>query len=296
MLSRIGGLTPPARLMREKPMKRTFLLAAALLFTTFAQAAEPTYVKKGTRVDTITATLQAAGLPTLAGDWRYIGPFDNTDGQGFDAVYPPEKAVDLAKTYTGKDGQTVAWKQFKDFKIGSIVDLKRFKQSDNCVIYLYHEINAPKALSLPVSLGSDDSIKVWLNGKNLVSDNAVRPAAPDQDQATLKLKPGKNQLLLKIGNIAGGWEVYVAPELPLSLPAKVRDQLVATFRRRRPSRRPASTPPRPFITAWSRCLFRRTSSSKWAAWRCVPTVNCWSACAAATSGSWIIQTPTISPT
>ena len=207
-------------------MNRIFLLSSLLFLTTAATAAEPTYVKKATRVETIAASLKAAGLPTLEGDWHYIGPFDNA---GIDAAAPPEKEIDLTKTYAGKDGQTVAWTKFKSFPIGSIVDLKRFKQSDNCVVYLYHEIDVDKATTLPISLGSDDFIKVWLNGEQLVSDDAVRPAAPDQDQATLKLKPGKNQLLLKVGNIAGGWEVYVVPELPLSWPAKVRDRLARDF-------------------------------------------------------------------
>ena len=207
-------------------MNRTLLLSSLLFLTTAALAAEPTYVKKSTRVETIAASLKAAGLPTLEGDWHYIGPFDNA---GIDAAAPPEKEIDLTKTYTGKDGQAVAWTKFKSFPIGSIVDLKRFKQSDNCVVYLYHEIDVDKATTLPISLGSDDYIKVWLNGEQLVSDDAVRPAAPDQDQATLKLKPGKNQLLVKVGNIAGGWEVYVAPELPESWPAKVRDQLARDF-------------------------------------------------------------------
>jgi len=207
-------------------MTRTFLLSSVLYLAAAAPAAEPTYVKKSTRVETIAASLKAAGLPTLEGDWHYIGPFDNA---GIDAAAPPEKEIDLTKTYTGKGGQTVTWTKFKSFPIGSIVDLKRFKQSDNCVVYLYHEIEVDKATTLPISLGSDDYIKVWLNGEQLVSDDAVRPAAPDQDRATLKLKPGKNQLLLKVGNIAGGWEVYVAPELPLSWPAKVLDRLARDF-------------------------------------------------------------------
>ena len=207
-------------------MKRTLLPIFAILLASSALAAEPAYVKKTTRVETIIASLQAAGLPTLEGDWRYIGPFDNL---GIDAAAPPEKEIDLAKTYTGKDGQTVAWAKFKTFPLGSVVNLKRFKQSDNCVVYLYHEITVERAVTLPVSLGSDDYIKVWLNGEVVGADDAVRPAAADQDQATLKLKPGKNQLLIKVGNIAGGWEVYVAPELPPSWPAKVRDQLASDF-------------------------------------------------------------------
>ncbi len=119
-------------------MNRTLLLTALWLAAAAAPAAEPVYVKKATRVDTVVASLKAAGLPTLEGDWHYIGPFDNA---GIDAAAPPEKEIDLTKTYTGKDGQTVAWAKFKSFPIGSIVDLKRFKQSDNCVVYLYHEID-----------------------------------------------------------------------------------------------------------------------------------------------------------
>ena len=136
----------------EKTMIRTIFLASALLFAAVAPAAEPTYVKKSTRVESIAASLKAAGLPTLEGDWRYIGPFDNAGNQGFDAVYPPEKGIDLDKTYTGKDGQPVAWTKFKDFQIGSVVNLKLFKQSDDCVIYLYHEIEVDNATTLPVSL------------------------------------------------------------------------------------------------------------------------------------------------
>ncbi len=207
-------------------MKRTLPLLFTFLVAASASSAEPTYVKKNTRVESVVASLHAAGLPTLEGDWRYIGPFDNL---GIDAASPPEKEIDLAKSYTGKDGQNVAWAKFKSFPIGSIVNLKLFHQSDDCVVYLYHEIAVDQAITLPISLGSDDYIKVWLNGVVVGSDDALRPAAADQDQATLKLKPGKNQLLIKVGNIGGNWEVYVAPELPSSWPAKVRDQLAKDF-------------------------------------------------------------------
>src|SRR5690348_1738133 len=149
----------------------------------------PTYVKKLTRTETVVASLKASGLPALNGAWHYLGPFDNSAGAGFDAVYPPEKEIDLKKTYTGKDGQKVVWRTFKDFRVGHIVNLKRFEESDDCCVYLYHEIDAPTALELPLSLGSDDTLTVWLNGKRLLAENASRPAAPDQNHTVLKLKP-----------------------------------------------------------------------------------------------------------
>jgi hypothetical protein len=201
-----------------------FLTAVATSWT-----APPVYVKKTTRAETIIATLKANGLPALDGKWHYIGPFDNTDNQGFDAVYPPEKEIDLKKTYDGKDGVKAAWKEFPKFAVGQINDLKRFKDNDYSFVYLYHEIEVKEAVTLPISLGSDDSLAVWLNGDKLVSQNVVRSAAPDQDRATLKLKPGKNRLLVKVGNVAGDWAFYICPELPLDWPAKIRKQLRQDF-------------------------------------------------------------------
>ena len=42
--------------------------------------------------------------------WHVIGPFDNRDKIGFDAVYPPEKQIDLKETYKGQLGD-VRWNQ-----------------------------------------------------------------------------------------------------------------------------------------------------------------------------------------
>ena len=206
-------------------------LAGLLAVVVAVQAAEPTYVKKANRVDTVLASLKASGLPTLAGPWYYAGPFDNTDGNGFDAVYGPEKdkAFDPKKTYSGKDGAKVGWHEFKDFKLGTIVDLKKFKESDNSVIYLEHEFEATAEGLLPISLGSDDTLTVWFNGEQLLAENATRPAQPDQNQTALRIKKGKNRLLIKVCNVAGDWAVYVMPEFPATWPGKVRDQLVRDY-------------------------------------------------------------------
>jgi glucose/arabinose dehydrogenase len=203
-------------------------LAVACLVAANLSAAEPTYVKKATRVESIVASLKASGLPSLDGKWYYIGPFDNADGAGFDHAYPPEKEIDLAKTYDGK-GEKAAWKEFAAFPLGKGVDLKRFKSSDYCLVYLYHEIDAPEAFEMPLMVGSDDSIVVFLNGERLVAENSPRSVAPDQNEATLKLKKGKNQLLIKVGNFEGDWAVYVAPGLPATWPSKLHKQLAHDF-------------------------------------------------------------------
>src|SRR5262249_32880570 len=157
----------------------------------------------------LVASLREGGVPTLEGPWCYLGPFDNAGNRGFATAYPPEKEIDLKKTYPVEGGETAGWKEFTDFRVGKVNDLRRFKKSDHLCVYLSHEVDAPEALDLPVTLGSDDGLAVWLNGEKVLSRDVVRGAAPDQDQATLKLKAGKNQLLVKVCNEAGEWAFYV---------------------------------------------------------------------------------------
>jgi hypothetical protein len=153
--------------------------------------------------------------PLKLGKWHYIGPFDNPNMKGFDVVYPPEKEIDLAKKYSGKDGVECAW-QAGEFTDGQINNLALFKpeHNKNAVVYLYRELDCAAPTELPVSLGSDDTITLWLNGQKLLSANVYRAAAPDQHLLTLKLNKGKNQLLLKICQGDQGWAFYLQAREP----------------------------------------------------------------------------------
>jgi hypothetical protein len=152
----------------------------------------------------------SAGPPKL-GKWHYIGPFDNAGHRGFDTAFPPEKEINLKKEYAGKNGVKAVWKEGR-FTDGQGNNLALFGGPNNtdAVVYLYREIECGGATELPVSLGSDDTLTVWLNGEKLVAQNEYRALAPDQAKLTLKLKPGKNQLLLKICQGGGDWAFYFA--------------------------------------------------------------------------------------
>ena len=69
--------------------------------------------------------------------------------------------------------------------------------------YLFRTIETEKPVKLAASFGSSDGLAVWLNGAKLLSRDVVRAAAPDQDWVELDLKPGENQLLVKIFNSSG---------------------------------------------------------------------------------------------
>ncbi len=56
-----------------------------------------------------------------------------------------------------------------------------------------------------MGLGSDDGLKLWLNGE-LVKDRWVRRDSKiDEDLIPLNLVAGKNRLLIKIQNASGAW-------------------------------------------------------------------------------------------
>ena len=161
-----------------------------------------------------------AGLPPLAlGPWYVCGPFDNRGGKGFATAYPPEEIIDLKGKYPGKNGEEAAWREGK-FTDGIVNGLNLFKPENNsdAAAYVYREIVCKDAMVLPISLGSDDTLTVWLNGQKLVSQNVQRGAGPDQVLATLKLRPGKNALLLKICQGGGEWGFYFRADAKIPPP------------------------------------------------------------------------------
>jgi serine/threonine-protein kinase len=192
-----------------------------------------TYVPKATYDQTILATLRANGYPSLEGKWHYIGPFDNPDNKGFETAYPPEHGIDLQRNYNGKGNKAVSWKDLPNFRPGQVYDIKQVLNHDHAVVYFYHEIEVRDPVTMDLSLGSDDTLTVWLNGQQLLANNVYRSAEPDQDIVTLYLKPGKNQLLLKICQGTGDWAFYVMPRWPTALKNAFGSSLQRDFPKRK---------------------------------------------------------------
>jgi hypothetical protein len=143
------------------------------------------------------------------GAWYYIGPFDSPDNTGFKTEFPPEKEIDLKKTYAGKNGAKASWAK-GNFTDGEVNSLALFEEKNNtyAVVYLYREIDCERPAEATLSLGSDDTLTVWLNGEKLLSEEVYRGAEADQNKVTLKLKKGKNRFLMKICQGDGDWAFY----------------------------------------------------------------------------------------
>jgi hypothetical protein len=71
-------------------------------------------------------------------------------------------------------------------------------------------LDSPDMLRADLRVGSDDGVKIWLNGKEIWSNPAARPMQQDNDVINdVKLKSGWNLLLLKVGQAGGQWQVMV---------------------------------------------------------------------------------------
>ena len=75
-------------------------------------------------------------------------------------------------------------------------------------------VSATDQSDVTMRVGSDDAIKVWLNGE-VVHNNPVDRAASDfQDEFKVDLKMGDNLLLVKVSERDSGWVMFVGIKEP----------------------------------------------------------------------------------
>ena len=79
------------------------------------------------------------------------------------------------------------------------------------VAYAYTTIYRAKAGKAFLALGSDDSAKVYLNGKIVRDAHIARPITIDEDIVPVTFKKGVNTLLIKVENVLGGGGFIVRP-------------------------------------------------------------------------------------
>jgi len=162
--------------------------------------------EKGAKVD----------LPRHMGfvmDWKLIGPFDNRDKKGFAVAYPPEKEINPAAVYDGKEGP-VKWFAAQSSDQYGMVDLnKAIGKHMGAAAYALAEFEVDKETPCQLRLGCICANKIWLNGE-LLFEREVYHALTNIDQYIAKgtLKPGKNLILVKVcqneqtENWAQDWE------------------------------------------------------------------------------------------
>jgi hypothetical protein len=159
------------------------------------------------QVDAIVQRLKALGAPVdLAAHfgfirtWHLVAPFDNHDGVGFQAVYPPEKGVDLAAVYKGKGGKEARWTvHTTDSPYGAVNLNKALGKQKGTVAYAFAAVDSPMARPVQVRVGSINAVKIFLNGKELFAREEYHHGVEmDQYVAAGTLRAGRNEVLIKV--------------------------------------------------------------------------------------------------
>ena len=129
-----------------------------------------------------------------------LGPFENAGYQGWLASYPPEEELDLTAAYQGKSVE-VSWQPAPDLEgvMAQAADLAQWTKAEPwSVLYLYAELEAVAPQIAQLSCGSPGMVRVWANGQLTLSPMIPRPAHRLDDRILIHLKPGSNQLLIKL--------------------------------------------------------------------------------------------------
>jgi HEAT repeat protein len=114
----------------------------------------------------------------------------------YDVAFPPEKPDAKDVKWTRLTKGVGAW----DINLDSAI-----RSGDHCAAYVRTRVWSPADQPVRLELGSDDCIRVWLNGQHIHGAKTNRGLAARQDIVKASLKKGWNDLLLKVIDHEGGW-------------------------------------------------------------------------------------------
>lgn len=157
-------------------------------------------------------------------DWHILGPFPFVKPEEGTWMTPPfdPASIDLAATYP--DGaETRAWQAQETGALGGMMDLGgTVGAAPELRVFAHTTLDVPEARDAALRLGSDDGVRVWVNG-GVVHENYVdRGQALDQDVVPVKLVAGENTILLEIIQHAGGCGFLLRVTDPEGVPLAVR--------------------------------------------------------------------------
>ncbi|MBB6051183.1 DUF1553 domain-containing protein [Armatimonas rosea] len=163
------------------------------------------------------AEAKPTAVPVTLSPWKLAA---SLPAASFDAAFDTLKPL----------GELTGGAEHPEWADGAVQSLP---DGDNTAHYLVRTVTVPQATTLLLSLGSDDAIKLWVNGRQVLSKKITRGALPDQEQVAVTLLPGANILVLKIVNGGGASGFYFKPGAPVSPALAATRERVASLTKER---------------------------------------------------------------
>lgn len=143
--------------------------------------------------------------------WHLAGPFPIESGP----PVPVEGPVDFNAGLVGAQDEPVVWKKAKLADKQGRVDLhKLYSSLDDRAVFAYAEVENTSKRSAQMAIGSDDTLTVWLNGKQVYDFQGRDGFQHAKNRVDVSLVEGTNRILVKCGNRGGAWQFAVALATP----------------------------------------------------------------------------------
>lgn len=181
---------------------------------------------KDVREDAREALVQAGGwrvAQTLGfvARWRLIGPWANDlDNGGFATALPPERGVDLAATYPPPESHVASVDQLAWAEVGTDARGYLLLHSalpppvETNVAFAYAEFSLPRPTKGKIRIEGDDSIAVWLDGKELARAGGERTVDEEQRK---KSRLDRRRWWDEQRKEHGGWKPAAEAEVEVTL-------------------------------------------------------------------------------
>jgi len=174
------------------------------------------YVKLETRAQTEKA--MRARISEVAVEWEpwwWLGPLELPGGsKRISQLVPDLETAALAGRFDDPRWRALDGSPAQGGGDGfALIDLKALAPGERCVAWLRRALVAAQPSKLRVKVGSDDGLRLWLDGRLLVDAPVERGFEPEQHVLVLELARGRHELLAKVAQDAGGWAFQLAPDV-----------------------------------------------------------------------------------
>lgn len=137
-------------------------------------------------------------------DWMVVGTFDNVSASGYNKEYEPIAHPEMNYEFTDKDGAPVKWFTVKNYKSGEWINFAYHFYFNNSIIFAQTFCYSEKDQEVQLRMGTSGSLKLWMNDKEVLSEEEEWNNDIDTYLATAKLKKGYNRILVQIGESDAG--------------------------------------------------------------------------------------------
>ncbi len=140
-------------------------------------------------------------------DCWVVGPYP----EDMRARYSPEKNLDPGEGRATAESAAKApllWQSVPAEAQGFVDFGALLGKTDHISAYAVLRVYSPVRQPVALLCGSDDYVRLWLNGKQLHEHLAARRAVPDDDAIAATLEPGWNTLLARVANVTGEHALY----------------------------------------------------------------------------------------